>query len=146
MTYLLVQQHAVAITGAPREALLNELRLLGDTRFGNDARKLRHTLAADRSIRAVRLPIREFLALLRALDHTVNTGSTAHPLSRLRDLISAARIEYTVRQLGGQGDVTFSSHSGPYIEGDRIVTTLGEALRVDDVDASNEPVRLLCSE
>ncbi len=145
MTHLLVHNVEVEITGASREALLNELHALADTRFGNHARKLRHTLAADGSFRVVSLPIREFLALLRALDHVLNTRAAALPLRRLRDLVSAAGIVYTIRPLGGR-DVTFSSHSGPYVEGDRVVMECGDAIRVDHVEESGEPTRLLCSE
>lgn len=146
MTFILVQNDRIELTGASREAILDELRALADTRFGTAARRLRHTLAADDPFRVVDLPIRELLALLRAVDHVLNTRCASHELNRLRDLVSVADIVYAVRALGVGREVTFSSRSGPYVEGDRIVTDCGPALRVDQVDASQAPTRLLCSE
>lgn len=83
---------------------------------------------------AVGLDDHERFVVLRATDHLRNLTTATPTLIELRDHISLSGnqrwLSYTLDLHDGTQPTEFTSYSGEYITGDRLVTPFGEELRI----------------
>src|SRR5262245_50389962 len=128
------------------EPLLEELDALAETRFGADAEGCATAIrdAEGESVDIGALPFTHSLALLRALDHLHNAGTLGPELARARGALTEPGIDYIIRDTLTGEEREWVSYSGPYEDGDRIVSDSDGPAVVLQRMRGFEPPLLLC--
>jgi hypothetical protein len=123
----------IAATNPPRPDIANLLEnlTLSERALGPEARRFEPSEG-------------EAAILLRATDHLRNLGHSGE-LLRLRDRLRGGGgwIGYRVQYLGTRPDDNFTSYSGAYEPGDRLVTLTGHEFYVVEVNHDTDPQELV---
>lgn len=142
-----VPEVEIEVPAAELEPLRAELDSLASTRLGPGAEVIaRQLVGPGARVDTSSATFEEFWALLRALDHLRNSGQTGAQAHRLRDSLVAGWVPYRLRQGAGGTETDFTSYSGMYLVGDRLVAGPDVEYRVEEIVVrETEPTILVVS-